>query len=233
MQKRPDSIAACPRAQERTVWTYRIGRPRPAPLFAGALCWLPGVPRCYNDPVPLPTLISLAFAIGMAAALAARVELRVSPRHPLLTRSFGAYVLFASLVLVPISVYFYVFHGDWFLLYTFDVRQIPSAVALVGFVAEIGIGALGFLFGTLMVRNQRETLGGVMLGLAFLSAGIVMLVAEDRLRVVGSFAQFTGGFGLEPFADGPLMHGSIAMGGILTVAVAALLLRIATSGQRV
>ena len=56
----------------------------------------------------------------------------MSPRPLPLTRSFVAYVSFACLVIAPISVYFYVFHGDWFLLYLIDVNRIPSAIAMVG-----------------------------------------------------------------------------------------------------
>jgi len=169
----------------------------------------------------------------MAAALAGRVELRVSPRPPLLTKSFAAYLLFASLVLVPASVYFYVFHGDWFLLYTIDVRRIPSAIALVAFVLEAGLGGLGFLVGASMVRGQRETLGGVLVGVAILCSAGVVFVAKDRLAVVGSYSQFVGGFGLEPYQDGPLLQGTIVMSALLLVGLGSLLLRIAASGKRV
>ena len=44
-------------------------------------------------------------------------------------------------MIVPVSVYFYVFHGDWFLLYLFDVSRIPSAIAMVGFFVQAGLGA--------------------------------------------------------------------------------------------
>ena len=80
---------------------------------------------------------------GLAAALAGRQELRMSPRPIALTRSFGAYLSYVSLVVVPASAYFYAFHGDWFLHYTVDVERIPSAVALVGFVGQAGLGRGG------------------------------------------------------------------------------------------
>ncbi|MEM9072054.1 MAG: hypothetical protein AAGE52_26345 [Myxococcota bacterium] len=182
--------------------------------------------------MPLPTLICLAFASGIAAALAARVELRVSPRPPLLTQSFGAYLVFAMLVLVPVGVYFYVFHGDWFLLYTFDVSRVPSALALIGFLVLAGVGSLGFAVGASMVRGQRDTLGGILVGLSVLAAGAVAVVARDRLGVVGNFAQFEGGFGLKTFGSGPLMQGALTMGGILLVGAMFLLLRLRASGRR-
>ena len=94
--------------------------------------------------MPFTTLLLLGFGVGAAAALAGAAELRVSPRPVLLSDSFGAFVAFMLLLLVPVSVYFYVFHGDWFMLYTVDVRRIPSALALLGFALELAVGLLGF-----------------------------------------------------------------------------------------
>ena len=182
--------------------------------------------------MPLPTLICLVFATGIAAALAARVELRVSPRPPLLTRSFAAFAVFTMLVPVPVGVYFYLFHGDWFLLYTLDVHGIPSALALLGFLVLGTIGALGFAVGASMVRGQRETLGGILVGLAVLAAGAVAVVARDRLGVVGTFAQYEGGFGLEAYGGGPLLQGGIVMGAVLLLGIVFLVWRLHLSGRR-
>jgi len=182
--------------------------------------------------VPLPTLICLAFATGIIAALAGRVELRVSPRPALLTRSFMAYVVFTTFVLVPIAVYFYVFHGDWFLLYTVDVSLIPSALALVGFVVLAMIGAAGFMLGSAMVRGQRDTLGMLLVAIAIIGAGGIGVVAKDRLAVVGTFAQYEGRFGLTGFGEGTLVQGAGLMGGILLVGIIVLIARLHMSGRR-
>ncbi|MEO0326003.1 MAG: hypothetical protein AAF447_23840 [Myxococcota bacterium] len=181
--------------------------------------------------MPLPTLVFFALASGVAAALAGRLELRLSPRAPLLTRSFGAYAIFAGLVLVPVSVYFYVFHGDWFLLYLLDVRKVPSAVAMVGFLLQLGLGALGFSFGASQVRAQRDGAAlGAVLALLVLAVA-VPFAARARLALVGSFAQFQGHFGLEPYGRGPLMQGAILMGAFLLVGLGALLLRLRLGGR--
>ncbi|NOY90892.1 MAG: hypothetical protein GXP55_06730 [Deltaproteobacteria bacterium] len=182
--------------------------------------------------MPLPSLLAFAFASGLAAAIAARVELRVSPRPPLLTRSFAAWTLFSVLILVPVSVYFYVFHGDWFLLYAFDVARIPSAVALMGFVLEIGLGALGFVLGASLVRSQREVVAGGLLGLTLLVAVAVPILAKDRLSQVGSFAQYRGGFGLEPYGDGALFAGTLAMSSLTLAGFAFLLARLYYAARR-
>ena len=182
--------------------------------------------------MPLPTLLCLGFASGVAAALAGRSELRVSPRPALLTRSFAAFALFAGLVLVPVSVYFYVFHGDWFLLYLVDVRQIPSAIALVGFALEVAVGAAGFAAGGALVRSQREALAGGAAALALVLAVAVIVAGRERLAVVGTYAQFTGDFGLEPYGSGALLQGTIVMTVILGLGLAYLLLRLHYGGRR-
>lgn len=171
-------------------------------------------------------MIFTAFATGIAAALAGRNELKVSPRHALLTRSFAAYVIFAFLVMVPTSAYFYVFHGDWFLLYLLDVQRIPSAIALVFFVALGGLGIAGYAIGAGLVRSQREMLSGALVGLCVLVGLGSVLLAWDRLARVGSYAQWHGGFGLETFEDGPLLPGTVAMALLLSVGLAFLLIRV-------
>ena len=174
----------------------------------------------------MPTLICLAFATGVAAALAGRGELRLSPRHAFLTSAFGAYLIFASLVLVPASVYFYVFHGDWFLLYLFDVQRIPSAIAMVGFIVEVGIGALGFSAGAAMLRSQRETAAGVTIAAAVIAAGVGPVVLRQRLAVAGTFAQFEGQFGLTPLSDSPLFAGGVAMSLLILMGFTFLVVRL-------
>ena len=181
--------------------------------------------------MPLPPLVAFALVTGLAASLAGRNEIRMSPRPILLTRGFASYLSYACLVVVPVSVYFYIFHGDWFLLYTIDVNRIPSAVALVGFLAQAGLGAMGFLLGAALVRNQRETIVAVMTGVVFLAGAIVTLANTERLSQVGSHVQFHGQFGLAAYEDGSLMTGALAMGGIALVGLGFLLTRLWMSGR--
>ncbi|MFO0680577.1 MAG: hypothetical protein U0234_00935 [Sandaracinus sp.] len=182
--------------------------------------------------MPLPTFLCIALASGIATALAGRGELRLSPRHAFLTTAFAAFLVFASLVLVPAGVYFYVFHGDWFLLYLFDVQRIPSAVALVGFVLQVGLGALGFSIGAALLRSQRETFAGVLIALAVVTGGAVPVVLRDRLAVAGTFAQYEGHFGLTPIADSPLFLGGVTMAAIVVVGLTFLLVRLNMASAR-
>lgn len=180
--------------------------------------------------MPFPTLVSFAFAVGVAAALAAGHELRNSPRHALLTAAFKALALFVALLLLPVSIYFYVFHGDWFLLYAIDVRRVPSALALGGLLLEGSIAVLGFLIGTALARAQRIG-AGYALALASLAvAAAVVLLWPERLAVVGTFSQHRGDYGLRPYG-GALLQGGLALGGVLLVGAAYLVVRVG-HGQR-
>ena len=174
----------------------------------------------------LPTVVALAFMVGALAALAGRAEIKLSPRHPLLTRSFAAFLAFVLCVLIPISVYFYVFHGDWFLLYLIDVREVPSAIALVGFVLEALVGVCGFALGASLLRSQREGVAAGVAAAALGLAGLVPLLLRARLSRVGSYAQFNGGFGLVDFTAGPLFAGTILMAVALLCATGFLLGRL-------
>lgn len=176
--------------------------------------------------MPLPPLLLFTLLVGLAASLASRDDLKVSPRPALLTAPFSAMLLYVCLVLVPASAYFYIFHGDWFLLYAVDVRRIPSALAMVGFMAQTALAALAFLIGALLVRSQREAIvGGLVTGLVM--GGIALVYAYvDRLALVGTHAQFHGRFGLEPFGHGALVQGTIAMGVVVMLGLVGLLARL-------
>ena len=138
----------------------------------------------------MPTLFCFAFAAGLATAVAARVELRVSPRTPLSTRSFRAFLLYALLLLIPISVYFYIFHGDWFLLYTLDVTRVPSAIALIGFGFTI-FQVMQHLNQMTGVKAPQVPEAPRYLCLAMIGAGViacVIAISEYRFAVRYLFA---------------------------------------------
>jgi len=175
--------------------------------------------------VPFTSLLFFGLGLGAASALAGANELRVSPRPVLLTDSFAAFAAFMLLLLLPASAYFYVFHGDWFLLYTVDVRRVPSALALVGFVLEFGIGLLGFGVSAMCVRAARTTWAHATVAICAVAAISVLFICPERLRLVGSFREYRGGFGLVNYG-GALMQGALAMGGLLLAGATFLVIRI-------
>jgi hypothetical protein len=175
--------------------------------------------------VPFPVLLLFGFGLGAGAALAGAAELRVSPRSVLLTDGFGAFAAFMVLLLVPTSVYFYIFHGDWFLLYTVDVRRVPSAIALIGFAAELGIGLLGFGLSASCIRSARPAWSIALIGMSMFAAAGVVFLFPERLKLVGSIRQYRGGFGLVNYG-GPLMQSAIVMGILLVWGAIYLVVRV-------
>ncbi|MDD9943692.1 MAG: hypothetical protein OXU20_21805 [Myxococcales bacterium] len=175
--------------------------------------------------MPLSSLVFFAFSVGVASAFAGGSELRLSPRHALATNSFFAFAAFLVLLVIPVSVYFYVFHGDWFLHYLVDVRRIPSALAMLGFVVEGAIGVGGFLLGAVLARGQRLAAGGIVIGICVVSAVMLCFLMPERLKVVGTYAQFRGSFGLSDYS-GAILRGGLAMACYLVLGTTFLLLRI-------
>jgi hypothetical protein len=182
--------------------------------------------------LPFTTLLFFAFGMGAAAALAAEYELCLSPRPVVLSASFAAFAAFMLLLLVPVSVYFYVFHGDWFMLYLVEVMRVPSALALLGFATEFAVGLSGFGLAAACVRNQHNAWVMTMLGVCVIGAAAVVGVCPDRLRAVGTLRQYQGGFGLVPYG-GTLLQGALAMGGLLVVGGLYLLFRIRRGQARI
>jgi hypothetical protein len=176
--------------------------------------------------VPFPTFLLLALAIGVAAALAAAERLRFNPRPVLLSGSFAVFAMFLGLLFVPVSAYFYIFHGDWFLLYLVDVQKIPSALALLFFVLEACMGVLGYLMGAALARSQNMATGAAIAGVCLAASVGVLFAFPGRLSVVGSYAQYHGDFGLASYTASAVVQGAVPMGGLLLAGTAFLLIRL-------
>jgi hypothetical protein len=156
------------------------------------------------------TQVLVTFASGLATALSARGDVRVSPKPAMLSRAFAAYLLYSLLVVAPITLYFYLFHGDWYLMYWVDTEQVPSAVVLIGCMLMLGVGAAGFLLAATLIRTQRDQWVGAAIGVS-LSLGVALLaLSRHRLSVVGTYAQYHGDFGLAAYG-GALLQGTLWM----------------------
>lgn len=182
--------------------------------------------------MPLPSFLFLAFATGLAAALASRRELLNSPQPLVLMRSLSAWALFAGLLLIPLSSYFYLFHGDWFLLYQIDVSVVPSAVALLLFIFEFALGALGFFLGASLIRRKRGEIASLILAVVSALVFAPIIFFRRELALVGTYRQFHRDYGLEGFRESALFPGALFMGGVLIVAFVYLLIRLAVADRR-
>ena len=93
---------------------------------------------------------------GALSAYAGRDEMRHSSEPMWRTEAFLAYGLFVGLVLLPTVVYFYVFHGDWFLFYWVDTGRAPWVWGLVAVSLSLGASFLGFRLDAALCRASRD-----------------------------------------------------------------------------
>ena len=125
--------------------------------------------------------------------------------------AFLAFALFVGFVLVPTAVYFYVFHGDWFLFYWVDTGRAPWVWGLLAVLLLLGSASLGFGLGAALCRASRDlatrriAIGALFIGLA------VWPLGWERLSAVGSYRQFTRDYGLTAFFASPAFYSGLAM----------------------
>ena len=93
--------------------------------------------------MPLLFLLFIAFATGAFAAYSGREEVRLSADPVWRMESFLGYALFIAFVLLPATILFYAFHGDWFLFYFVDTSRAPWLIGLLVALAVAGAAAQG------------------------------------------------------------------------------------------
>jgi len=176
--------------------------------------------------LPLLFLLLIAIATGALSAHAGRVELRHSSDPVWRMETFLAYALFVTLVLLPTAIYFYVFHGDWFLFYWVDTARAPWVWGLLAGVLLLCAASLGFRIGLALSRASRDLAARrITVGTIFIAAAVWPL-AWNRLSVVGSYRQFTRDYGLVPFFASPAFYSGLAMVLIIVLAFGWLVYRI-------
>jgi len=140
---------------------------------------------------------------------------------------WSAYACFELILLLPVTIYFYVFHGDWFLTYFISSGEIPSAVALVGFLIQIGLGAVGFWLGLRLVRSEQRSLGWMCGGVVCALLLAIFWMIQRRVRWVGSYEQYQGKYGLVFFGENAgLVWGAVILGLLLVVGYGYLILHL-------
>jgi len=176
--------------------------------------------------LPLLFLLLIAIATGALSAHAGRDEVRNSADPIWRMEAFLAYGLFVGLVLLPAVIYFYLFHGDWFLFYWADTGRAPWVWALLAILLLLGAASLGFRLGAALCRSSRDlaarriTIGALFIALA------VWPLGWDRLSVVGSYRQFTRDYGLTAFFVSPVFYSGLVILVIIGVAFGWLVYRI-------
>jgi hypothetical protein len=179
-----------------------------------------------GNALPLLFLLFVAIATGALSAYAGRDEIRHSGEATWRTEAFLAYALFVGLVLLPTVIYFYVFHGDWFLLYWVDTQRAPWVWGLLAVLLFLGMAFAGFQIGAALCRASLE-LAARRISVAACLVGLsVWPLAWERLSVVGSHRQFTRGYGLVAFFASPAFYSGLVMLVVASVSFAWVVFRI-------
>jgi hypothetical protein len=168
--------------------------------------------------LPLLFLLLIAIATGALSAHAGRDEVRHSSDPVWRMEAFLAYALFVGLVLLPTAIYFYVFHGDWFLFYWVDTARAPWVWGMLATLLLAGAAFLGFGLGAALCRASRDAAARRITAGALFIALAVWPLGWDRLSVVGSYRQFTRDYGLTTFFTSPVFYSGLAM--VLTIGLA-------------
>lgn len=176
--------------------------------------------------MPLLFLLLITIAMGALSAHAGRDEVRHSADPVWRMEAFLAYALFVGFVLLPAVIYFYAFHGDWFLSYWVDTGRAPWVWGMLAVLFLIGAASLGFWLGAALCRASREGAVRRIAVSALFIAVAVWPLGWDRLSAVGSYRQFTRDYGLVTFLASPAFYSGLAMLVIIGAAFAWLVYRI-------
>lgn len=161
--------------------------------------------------MPLVFLLFIAFATAVSAAYAGRDEVRLSLEPIWRMETFYAYLLFLAFVVVPTAIYFYVFHGDWFLFYVVDTSRAPWLWGILTVLLLLGSAGAGFRLGVAFCRASRDVAARRATIVAILLSLCVWPLAWGRLQAVGSYRQFSREYGLVAFPSSPACYSGIAM----------------------
>lgn len=176
--------------------------------------------------MPLLFLLFITFATGALSAQAGRDEVRQSAEPIWRWEAFLAYAMFVGFVLLPTAIFFYVFHGDWFLFYWVNTGQAPWLWGPLTAVLLCGAGLAGFGLGAALCRGSRDTTARRLGTLGTILAVGVWPLAWQRLSRVGTYRQYDREYGLTPYFESAAFFSGIAMLLVLIGAFAWLAMRI-------
>jgi len=161
--------------------------------------------------LPLFFLLLIAVATGALSAHAGRDEVRHGADPIWRMDAFQAYAIFLGSVLFPTAIYFYVFHGDWFLFYWVDTARAPWIWGVLVSLLLLGAAILGFGVGVALCRASRDAAARrIAIGMLFVAL-IVWPLGWRRLSVVGTYRQFARSYGLIEFFASPAFQSGLAM----------------------
>lgn len=163
----------------------------------------------------------LSFGIGVVAALAARVQLRLA-RSVVLNRWLAGLLIYQALIFSPLAAYVYVLHPAWSWSYLFAPEGLPDWLGLLVVALSTALAVTGWLVTARLLRTRRERQA---LYLALGAAGallVVMAITGPRLWWIGSFGQYQGGADATGMVPLPGTRLGWVLGGAVPVGMAVL-----------
>jgi hypothetical protein len=170
--------------------------------------------------VPIVLAPLAGFLLGVAFAWMARVELGRVDAPIVATRPFNVVVGFTALVYAPLVGYFVAFHGDWTYGYAIPWRTVPSAVdlALVMFAGSSVL--FGMAAAAHAARARRLSAVAWLVAVPAVAFAGALAWGATRLSVSATYAQYKGGFGVQPIASSTLGRSILLMGFVLLLGLA-------------
>ena len=179
-----------------------------------------------------PFDLLLSVVIGASVVLASRGQLRLATRPWFASRQLAALVSLELMLLAPGAAYRYLFHPDWAFMYLLDTSGYSGMLAAGSLLLVVAAGVGTFWLGDFCARTGRLWLLLLALAVALAGLAVVVAVGSPRLAVVGSFAGWTGTYGLRPLGDSDLLLAMLVMGACLAVGWFHVLFRFAREGIR-
>ncbi len=124
---------------------------------------------------------------------------------------------FAVLVFAPIAAYFTLRAGDWAVAYAFASSEVPIGLSL-GWIALSTSSVSAAFAATTRALDEGRLRAATALAIAPTMTLVAAVVAlAPRLRLVGTYRMFSGGFGMDSIVGTALGYTLAAMSAILVL----------------
>jgi hypothetical protein len=153
----------------------------------------------------IPGFIVVNLLLGASVAFAAHTQIRTMQRPVSYNRYFNALMLLEALVVVPAGIYFAAFYPDWSWMYLVDAAYLPTGTSVMAIAAYPVAAALGYLVGYFSARSASDWVTVVFMVFVLLSFGGLLVMAGEKLSVLGTYEQYHRNVGLKAFAESSLL----------------------------
>lgn len=153
----------------------------------------------------IPGFIVMNLLLGSSVAFSAHLQIRTMQRPVSYNRYFNALMLLEALVIVPAGIYFAAFYPDWSWMYLVDARGLPTGTSVMAIASYPVAAGLGYLVGYFSARSASDWVTVIFMLFVVLSLGGLLVMAGDKLAVLGTYEQYHRNVGLKTFTESSLL----------------------------